>query len=382
MQVFRFTTLSEMASYADDWDRLAAGVPFRGWTWLSHWWRHYGPQNEAESSRTCLATFCVFDDANALVGVAPWYLDCSALGGRVLRQLGSGEVCSDYLSVLCQPGREEAVLGALADALVENLQNDDPNSLRWDLLELDGVDAEDRAASILVDHLAVLGCSVHRRPRWNCWRLELPTDWNAYYSSLGKHMRRDARRLERELDAGRAVLQTAARLDELPRAMDIFIDLHQRRWTSLGEKGCFASRRFLDFHRDVAPELLRRGQLQLDWLELEGKPVAAEYHMAGGGVLYLYQSGVDPDALEHKPGSLINLMIIRRAIEQGYRAYDLLRGDELYKARFGAQPHPTVELRVVPPLTSARLRHNLWLVGSNVKHWMTGAGREVANDEG
>ena len=110
----------------------------------------------------------------------------------------------------------------------------------------------------------------------------------------------------------------------------------------LGEQGCFASARFLGFYRDVVPALLRRGQVQFHWLELDGKPVAAEYQLVGNGVLYAYQAGVDPEAMAHQPGKLINLAILRQAIERGYRAFDFLRGDEPYKARFGAQPRPTV----------------------------------------
>ena len=353
MRIFCLTTLAELAPYADDWERLAGGVPFRSWTWLTHWWRHYGPQSDGEALRTRLATLCVFDDADALVGIAPWYLDCSAMRGRVLRPLGSGEVCSDYLGVLCQPAREEAVVGALADYLVQNALDDGPDALRWDLLALDGVDTEDRAMSALADNLAAAGCSVHRQARLSCWRLDLPTDWDQYFASLGKHLRRDARRLERELGAGRVTLHVATRLDELPRAMAILVDLHQRRRKTLGEKGCFASARFAGFYRDVVPELLRRGRVQLYWLEFDGRPAAAEYHLAGDGVLYVYQSGMEPELLEHKPGNLINLMIVRQAIERGYRAYDFLRGDEPYKARFGAQPRPSVELRIVPPRAAA-----------------------------
>jgi CelD/BcsL family acetyltransferase involved in cellulose biosynthesis len=113
-------------------------------------------------------------------------------------------------------------------------------------------------------------------------------------------------------------------------------------------------------------------------LELDGKPAAAEYHLAGDGILYVYQAGVNPDLMEHQPGNVINLMILRQAIERGYRAYDFLRGDEVYKARFGAQPRPTVGWRVVPPCATAQLRHNLWLAGNNVKQWIKGKVRSGA----
>ena len=58
--------------------------------------------------------------------------------------------------------------------------------------------------------------------------------------------------------------------------------------------------------------------------------------------------------LEEQPGNLINLMILRQAIARGYRAYDFLRGDEPYKARFGAEPRPSVDFRVAAPRAAAR----------------------------
>jgi len=171
------------------------------------------------------------------------------------------------------------------------------------------------------------------------------------------------------LDTGLATLHTTERLDELPEAMNILVELHRRRRTMLCEEGCFASPRFLGFFNDVVPELLRRGQAQLFWLEIDGRPAAAEYHLIGNGILYAYQSGVEPTLMEHQPGKLIYLAILRKAIEQGYRAFDFLRGDEPYKARFGAKPRPCVEYRAVPCRTVAQLRHGIWLAGKQVKRW-------------
>ena len=152
MHIACFTTFDELAPYADDWERLAAGVPFRSWTWLSHWWRHYGPQNDADALRTRLAVLGVFDDADALVGVAPWYLDCSAMHGRVLRPLGSGEVCSDYLERALPSG--DGRDGRRGDGRISRRKRASttaPTRCDWDLLELGGVDAEDRDVAGLVD---------------------------------------------------------------------------------------------------------------------------------------------------------------------------------------------------------------------------------------
>ena len=178
MQVFCLCSLDELAPYADDWDRLAVDVPFRSWTWLSTWWRHYGQQLDSESPKARLFVLCVFDHDDALVGLAPWYLDCSGAQGHVVRMLGSGEVCSDYLSVLCHSGMEYQVTEALADYLAEAGDAENHDLRRWDLLELTGVDAQDVVIGRLLKHLADRGNTVHRQAGPSCWQIELPTTWD------------------------------------------------------------------------------------------------------------------------------------------------------------------------------------------------------------
>jgi CelD/BcsL family acetyltransferase involved in cellulose biosynthesis len=368
MDVFRLTALDELSAYAESWDRLARGVPFRSWAWMSHWWRHYASRDDARG-RMRLFALCVFDRGDELAGVAPWYLETSAAQGRVLRFLGSGEVCPDYLSVLCAPGAEDRVGEALAKWLVGRSASHEEDA--WDLLELAGVDAEDTAVARLAGHLAARGAAVHRRPGPNCWRIELPGDWRSYLAMLSRRHRGQIGRIERRLkDTGRAVLHTVERLEDLPRATEVLVDLHQRRWRARGLPGCFASARFTAFHRDLIPALLVAGQLQLHWVELDGRPVAAEYHMAGDGVIYAYQSGIDPQAVAESPGELAHALTVRRAIENGHRAIDFLRGDEPYKAHWRARPHPGVEFRIVPARISAQLRHGLRAARENVKEWI------------
>jgi CelD/BcsL family acetyltransferase involved in cellulose biosynthesis len=369
MRIQRFSHFEELVPYRDPWDRLSADVPFRSWIWMSTWWRHYGPGRR-------LFVLGVFDRDDALVGIAPWYLQHRGPWGQVAEFLGSGEVCSDYLSILCQPPLAEAVTAALA-AWLDRYGKEEAGP---DLVKLSGVAADDLATGRLAAHLAERGSTIHRRAGPNCWRLRLPDSWDAYEALLSKSHRKQVRRLLRTLEGpGRAVLHTVTEPEELPRAMEILTDLHQRRRLSLAEPGRFASPRFTAFHGAVAGPLLESGRLRLHWLERSGRPIAAEYHLAGGAVIYAYQAGVDPDALEHEPGSLITLAVLRRAMDEGYRQFDFLRGDEPYKAHWRAEPSASVELRLVAPRPLARLRHGLWLAGSGVKRWAT-AGRRSMNE--
>ncbi len=375
MRVTHFSSMEELAPYRQQWDRLSAGVPFRSWLWMSTWWQCYGDATAADAGRARLLLLAVFDEAGSLAGIAPWHVEHSHAWGSVVQFLGAGQVCSDYLSILCEAGRIEPVVQALADWLSRRGGSRADAGYRpgWDLLKLTGVAANDPASERLASRLADRGGRIYRRNSLNFWRLQLPQSWEAYEALLSKGHRKQVRRAQKNLfDTGRAVLHTVEQPEELPRAMEILIDLHQRRQQLLGEPGCFASARFTAFHRALAAPMFESGQLQLHWLELDGQPAAAEYHLVGNNVIYAYQAGVDPAAMEHQPGSLITMATLRRAIERGYRAVDFLRGDEPYKAHWRAEPAASVELRVAARRPTARLRHGLWLAGSRLKRWAGG----------
>ena len=357
MQVSPPTDVEDLAPLAESWNALAAGVPFRSWDWCSIWWRHYGADGK-------WFTPTILDEAGSLAGIAPWCVSRTAGRGRVVRFLGSGEVASDYQSILCRPGREIEVSAALADWLTGEALGE------WDLLELIGVDAEDPAVACLAIQLAERGATVHQRDGLNCWRLEFPENWDVYQAGLSKSHRKQMRRLEtRYLDTGRAVLRATDSDADFDPAMETLIDLHQRRWQAQGEPGCFASPRFEAFHRQIGRRLLQQGLLRLYRLELDGRPIAADYGFTGGGLLYAYQGGVEPEALEDEPGRLMNVASLRRAMQEGLRGVDFLRGDEPYKAHFRAVPRRSIELRIAAPRSSARLRQSAWTAGENVKRW-------------
>ncbi len=384
MQVVRFSNLEPLAPLAAHWDRLARDIPFRSWDWLTAWWRHYGNGQTEQLPAASLYVLGAVDSAGDLVGIAPWYVEHSASRGRVLRPLGGGEVCSDYLGVLCQPEHEAAVAESLADWLMAAQrggpgQASGPCADRWDLLELTAVDANDPSIRLLANALEARDAAVYRRPGPNCWRIDLPERWEQYLAMLSKDHRKQVRRAcRRWLDSGRAVLHTARCEEELARGEAILIELHRRRRANLGQAGCFASARFAAFHHEAMQAMLRAGRLALHWIELDGAAVAAEYHLVGGDVLYAYQSGIDPDALRDAPGALAHAAVIRRAIDERRRGFDFLRGDEPYKAHWRARPRASLEIHVVPPRVTARLRHGVWRSGQDVGRWLKRGWKRIA----
>jgi CelD/BcsL family acetyltransferase involved in cellulose biosynthesis len=381
MTVNLITTWEGLAGLEKPWNALADGAPMSSWDWLATWWKHYGDaayrSADHDLQRTggrTLHVLAVYGKANhrrdgecgerALIGIAPWYLDRTVVKGQVLRWLGSGEVCTDHRSLICHAGYRNEVAAAVAEALT--IQCDD-----WDQLELGAVDAGDVAIERLTAELEERGCIVSRHAADTCWALDLPASWEDYLAGLSKSHRKQLRRLEREmLESKRIQWHPLTSPSELNHTWDVLVNLHQRRRRSLGEPGCFASRLFHDFHREVAGRMLAAGQLRMSWLELDGSAAAAEYHFAGNGTTFAYQGGVDPDRLGEEPGRVSTICCLQAALAEGQRRFDFMRGDEPYKAHWRAVPHATFDYRIVPNRRLARLRGRVLLWSDSVVDWI------------
>jgi CelD/BcsL family acetyltransferase involved in cellulose biosynthesis len=364
MQVIPIRDVRQWDEVAQVWDCLAWGNPFRGRAWLRSWWNAYSSDHE-------LFILQVNNHEGDIIGFAPWFIERSLSQGQVVRFLGSGEVCSDYLGILATPEYVNQVAEALAHWLTYHEGNGQGPPCHWDLLDLSGVDAADHGIQRLAEQLTNAGNHVHSRRDNSCWRIELPDSWDEYLQRLSKSHRKQVRRIERRyLDNGMAQLHTARTQSELEEAMPILVDLHQQRRVSLNEPGCFASASFNSFLHEAVEQLSESEAAELHWIELAGRAVAAELHLIGGCVTYAYQAGVLPDALDQEPGRIMNVAVLKHNIDEGQEVFDFLRGDEPYKAHWRATPRPSLCCRVVPRRAAAQLRHQMWQAGDTMKHWI------------
>ncbi len=375
MRVTLIESVAELESLAPEWRRLAKGHPFLGPDWMLAWWRHVGGVSAHQSRPPRLATLAVHDEQGQLTALVPWYLEHSLLNGRTLRFLGSGEVCSDYLSIACQTGAEAAVLSALATWLSENHGRNSANG--WDLIALEAVDLTDPRIKGLLEALETRGAITSTRPAGNCWRIALPPTWEEYLMQLSKTNRKRARRLDRNyLQTGRAQLHRVTTPDELAEGYRLLVDLHTRRWTARGGKGIFADPAIYDFHHEALASLLATGHLRLSWLTIDDQPAAAEYCLTDGNVVYSYQSGLDPALIAHEPGVLMLVATVQDVIECGYTGLDFLRGDEPYKLDWRSVQHLIHDVRILPGNWPGHVRQSLWQAATSAKDWLR-AGRDV-----
>jgi CelD/BcsL family acetyltransferase involved in cellulose biosynthesis len=128
--------------------------------------------------------------------------------------------------------------------------------------------------------------------------------------------------------------------------MDAFVGLHQMRWEQKGGGGSFKSRTFLEFHKEISDTFSRRGWAHLDFLILDSEKVAGIYGYSYNGRYYFYLPGLNPNIFpETSPGTLLLFQCVCRAIRDGCREFDLLRGPADYKMAWANGLRRSVTLR-------------------------------------
>jgi CelD/BcsL family acetyltransferase involved in cellulose biosynthesis len=239
----------------------------------------------------------------------------------------------------------------MTDALLSGALGD------WDELVLDLMNGRAAMTEHLIHELRGAGLVVDVRARRPCPYARLPGTWEDYLDGLSSRHRYMVRRSVRDLDkwaGGTVEVMRARTRAELTQGQEILSRLHCQRWQEAGRQGVFASRRFLDFHGRIMPALLDREQLDLMWLCCKGEPVAAIYNIVWNDRVYFYQCGrrTDlPDTL--RPGIVMHVHAMQRAIARGCKEYDFLSGASQYKKQLAADENPLVEVRAFRPGSAA-----------------------------
>jgi CelD/BcsL family acetyltransferase involved in cellulose biosynthesis len=258
---------------------------------------------------------------------------------------------ADYATILAAPENLTAVAEAVAEHLAAAAQPGDEHPSPWDVVDLRRLRCGDPTADALATAFGRREMSegwtlnVEREDVCPVVTLEPGMDFEGYLGTLGKKNRHEIRRKLRRAEALGEVRLTDS-TDPLAD-LDVFIDLHQRKW---GDAGLFpptpggdASRRFV---RRLFEEHGPDGSIRLAFLTIGGRRIAAGIHFrTSDGYLY-YNAGVDPDARDLSPGVVMIAAYIQRAIDEGCRRLDFLRGNEPYKYEWGAVDEPVQRILV------------------------------------
>lgn len=327
MRVATHDDASAFAALAHRWrDQLTrdpAASVFLTPQYLAVWWSEFG-------AGSTLRIVELLDDDGALQGIAPLVL----AGDGVIRFAGDHDT-TDYRGPVSSPEDRDAVASAVLEAA---------SAEPWSIFDMDGLPSDSGWPEAFTRAAKDAGFTVDEEHQDACPRVAIPGSYDAYLASLDGKLRheigRKARRLIREAGSFTVRLANERTLDD---DLERFFAMHR---TSQGPKGRFMHEGMATFFGSFAWMLFSQGWLRLALLEVDTEPWAGAYAFRYGDTWGVWNSAYDHARRELAPGMVLMAECIRLAAEEGCHTFDLLRGTEPYKYRFGAVDVPLIRLQV------------------------------------
>ncbi|HYF93386.1 MAG TPA: GNAT family N-acetyltransferase [Symbiobacteriaceae bacterium] len=312
--------LNTFGDALDTWERLLAADSnptfFSTPAWLQTWWDHHHDGHELLLLR--------IQRDGIPAGFAPLML-APIPGGRSVQFLGSG--LSDYAEILVDESVADrrSVIFALMDYLADSFRD-----ALYDFQEIPSVSP---TLAILQEWAAKRRVRSSAAPQDVCPTVALPETTEQYHKQLKKSFLADIRRGERRLrERGEVVIvdHITPSDGDWTTLKDEMSDLQSQRMRTKGEVPMWQGPLGL-FVKDVLAATNATGQLRLTGLYLDGRLIAYELCFLHRTTIYAWSRAFDEEHRNTGPGKTALLHLLESGIAQGYRTFDLLRGEEPYK---------------------------------------------------
>jgi CelD/BcsL family acetyltransferase involved in cellulose biosynthesis len=223
--------------------------------------------------------------------------------------------------------------GAEGQAVLQALWQATKNLPRWDLIDVANV-VEGNGLDRLVALARTYGYRTARKR--TSQTLYLPIEASAATSTSNKpaaqpswlagtrpkfrsHLRRARRQLEEQ-----GMLELKHYNEADPAALKKFYDLEASGWKGAEGTAIQCDPRTRQFYDSVAQAAARDGYLSLDFLELNGKPIAGHFGFNLRGRYFLAKAGYDESFRRHGPGQLLVNEILGETPQRGLREFDFV----------------------------------------------------------
>lgn len=340
------THIEDFEALEQEWDKLAWESDthiFQTFEWNRIWWRHFGTNKKLH----IVAVYA----GNKLTGIAPLFEDDITLFGykiyTCLRFLGSyvsqpeGEPLigfisySDYLDCMIRPGHEQIFYQLL-------LQYFNETNSAFDEIILDEVSEKSDLCNAMIPlrEKNNLGLKYEVKQASTSPVILLNSTWDSYLDSMNVKDRYNARRYYKRSKQGKAKtfkIEKIKHAEEIPGVLTDFIRMHQKQWNNRGFTGTFSEKRMRDFFMEIAKSFYEKDWIQFNMaVPIEAdKYVAVDVFLTYKNRVYLMHRGMDEDSRYRKqgPGNVLLYARLNKAINDGVKVFDMLRGSEAFKLR-------------------------------------------------
>ncbi|WP_353931911.1 GNAT family N-acetyltransferase [Okeanomitos corallinicola TIOX110] len=366
MQVSLINNLEKFQQLRTDWEAIYEADPqaqfFLSWIWFYEWFQIKGKGD------SWFVLAAKPDHNSSYAAFFPLRMKTNQEDGdKVCDELYmGGNSMADYTGLICLPEYEEETIHAFATYIQENLE-----WLEWSNFHFKNILETDQRMLLLAKTLANNDFEIYQYHFQNkqdntnnycCPYIPLPEDWEQYLQNyLSANTRQKFRRFLRKIDNSDEFKITHVNADNLEQHLQILLDLWQFRWRN--RKGEEATELFLKFINHMLRRCFHHNCLYLPVLWQGDVPLAAiaNFIDANKKSFLFYIAGRDDTVNNPPPGIVLHTYSIRYAIQNGFKIYDFLRGDEDYKFSFAP------ETRLIKHILLKRKNVNSQQINSGLK---------------
>ncbi len=321
LRVTEINTLKQFLQLENTWnsvlDRCKDKHPFVTWEYMSTYWKHFGQNAKLR--------ILLVENENEVIAIAPLKQSRIKLAHLfdydIISPLAFG--AADYTGFLYADLENEsskAILNYLFDYK------------DWDFIYF----YQFPGTSMNLNMFRVMAHEVNKfefEKSTLCPYLSIPSSVDNLMQGLSSKFRKNLRRSMNKLlqDYPSVQLKRFDEIGSVEKSMNLFFELHQKRWKERGQKGTFHVQERRDFWLDVARCFSDKGWLALHFLTVDDKPVAALHGYEFNNKMFDSLTGFDPDYSQYSVSNLLLQKLIAKCVTNRIDEFDFLTGDEPYK---------------------------------------------------
>jgi len=311
-------------------------APFYSWAWHHKWWEHFGNEHE-------LFIIVVQDSDGALQAIAPLRRRKTRLRG-----LRANEICFLYnyvaprSSILVRNGSRG--LQAVR-AIIEYLSR---QRVQWDQIRLEDIDEGMPYLSALCNQADSCGLHTIATTGRRSPFVTIGTDFRKYTLDTlrGERRRSIKHKVNRLLKRTDYRFMEFTEPEQMQTAIDLAFRVSKASWK--GEKGSdmSGSAPRKAFYIDITDHFARLGQIKV-WISFLGdNPIAVQYQLTNGQVVYMLISDFDERYRSLSPGTVLLYQIMEKLHDTEVNEFDFSGNCYEYKTKWatGLRRHVTLEI--------------------------------------
>lgn len=251
-------------------------------------------------------------------------------------RFGGGTDVTDYTGPVAMPSVRDDFLAAWLPTVLERQAGS---------RLFGGLAVDTGWPDAITAQLDKLDVAVQRHTEDVCPVVDISGGHDAYLESLPGKLRQEQKRKTRKLvrDVGQVSLDQIDPVN-LDEGLETFFTMQS---DAADPKAGFFERDVMrEFFLALADEFAADDIFRLHVLTVADRPAAATVSLVDHDRWGLYNSAFDPVLSSFAPGMVMVAELLQHAGDEGLASFDLLRGDEPYKYRFGARDRELVCLEV------------------------------------